>query len=203
MIKLNQTIIVEGKYDKIKLESFIDALIIPTNGFSIFKDKEKRELIAKLAKENGIIIITDSDSAGRIIRNHIKGFVQEGKIINVFIPDIFGKEKRKSSPSKEGKLGVEGISIDLLTQCLNNTGILIDNSDETTENSWKIKKSDLYQDGFLGCDNSLKKRQLLLKKLGLPCGLNSNDIIEIMGRICTKEQYEKIRDEINEMTISK
>ena len=197
MIKLKQTIIVEGKYDKIKLDSFIDALIIPTNGFSIFKDKEKRDLICKLAKENGIIIITDSDSAGMIIRNHIKGFVHDGSITNVFIPDILGKEKRKTTHSKEGKLGVEGISVEILTKCLENAGINVENSNESYEKRWQIKKSDLYEDGFLGCDNSSQKREILLKRLGLPCRLSTNDLIEILGRICTKEEYESLRDEIN------
>lgn len=203
MIKLKQTIIVEGKYDKIKLDSFIDALIIPTNGFGIFKDKEKRELISKLANENGIIIMTDSDSAGMIIRNHIKGFVQDGNITNVFIPDILGKEKRKSIYSKEGKLGVEGISVEILTKCLENAGVNVENSNETPENSWEIKKSDLYEDGFLGCDNSSQKREILLKRLGLPCRLSTNDLIEILGRICSKNEYEALRDEINEEFISK
>ena len=197
MIKLKQTIIVEGKYDKIKLDSFIDALIIPTNGFSIFKDKEKRDLICKLAKENGIIIITDSDSAGMIIRNHIKGSVHDGSITNVFIPDILGKEKRKTTHSKEGKLGVEGISVEILTKCLENAGINVENSNESYEKRWQIKKSDLYEDGFLGCDNSSQKREILLKRLGLPCRLSTNDLIEILGRICTKEEYESLRDEIN------
>ena len=203
MIKIKQTIIVEGKYDKIKLDSFIDALIIPTNGFSIFKDAEKRELICKLAKENGIIIITDSDSAGMMIRNHIKGFVKEGSITNVFIPDILGKEKRKLTPSKEGKLGVEGIPVDVIKECLTNAGVDLENSDVITQTTWQIKKSDLYEDGFLGCDNSSQKRQMLLERLGLPHRISTNDLVEILGRICTKEQYEELKNDINTDFISK
>ena len=102
MIHLKQTVIVEGKYDKIKLSSIIDALIIPTDGFRIFKDKEKMSLIASLAEKNGVIIITDSDRAGFLIRNHIKGCIKGGNITNIYMPDIFGKDKRKTQPSKEG-----------------------------------------------------------------------------------------------------
>ena len=202
MIKLKEASIVEGKYDKVKLDSFIDALIIPTNGFSIFNDTEKRDLICKLAKENGIIIITDSDSAGMMIRNHIKGFVKDGNIINVFIPDILGKESRKTTHSKEGKLGVEGISVEILTKCFENAGVNVENSNDNAKKSWQIKKSDLYEDGFLGCDNSSQKREILLKRLALPRRLSTNDLIEVLGRICSKEEYENLRDEINNNFIS-
>ena len=111
MIKITQPIIVEGKYDKITLCNVVDTLIIATNGFSIFKDKEKCELIRTLAKRDGVIVMTDSDSAGNLIRSHIKNIVNGGKIINVYLPMIKGKEKRKTSYSKEGLLGVEGMSL--------------------------------------------------------------------------------------------
>ena len=116
MLHLKQAVIVEGKYDKIKLSSMIDSLIITTDGFSIFKNKEKISLIKELAEKDGIIILTDSDSAGFKIRNYIKGCTSKGKIINIYIPEIFGKEKRKAESSKEGKLGVEGISVKILTE---------------------------------------------------------------------------------------
>ncbi|MBQ4164893.1 MAG: toprim domain-containing protein, partial [Oscillospiraceae bacterium] len=110
MIKIKQAIIVEGKYDKITLSSLVDAVIIPTNGFSIYKDEEKKALIQALAEKTGIVILTDSDSAGFQIRSHLRNIVKKGEIINVYIPDIFGKERRKSQPSKQGTLGVEGMS---------------------------------------------------------------------------------------------
>ena len=110
MLKVKQAVIVEGKYDKIKLDSIIDGVIVQTNGYSIFKDKEKLALIRFYAEKTGIIILTDSDSAGFKIRNYLKGAIPDGKIINVYIPDIFGKERRKLKPSAEGKLGVEGVS---------------------------------------------------------------------------------------------
>ena len=123
MIELGQVVIVEGKYDKIKLSSFIDATIITTEGFGIFKNREKKKYIRRLAEKNGIIILTDSDRAGQIIRNHIKSFVNNGKIYNVYIPQIFGKEKRKVEPSKEGTIGVEGMEKDVIIKALEKAGV--------------------------------------------------------------------------------
>ena len=130
MIKVKQAVIVEGKYDKIKLSSIIDGLIITTDGFSIFKDKEKTALIRRLAENQGIIILTDSDSAGFKIRNYIRGCTQKGKITNIYIPDIFGKEKRKAVPSKEGKLGVEGVSTDILKDAFEKAGIVSEKTEK-------------------------------------------------------------------------
>ena len=130
MIKLKQAVIVEGKYDKIKLGSILDAVIITTDGFGIFKDKEKTELIRSLAQTCGVIILTDSDSAGFKIRNHIKGCVKDGKVVNVFIPEITGKEKRKEKPSAEGLLGVEGVSREVLEKALNDAGIIAESCDK-------------------------------------------------------------------------
>ena len=124
MIKINQAVIVEGKYDKIKLSSIIDGLIIETNGFSVFKDKEKQRLIRRLADEKGILIMTDSDSAGFKIRSFLGGSIPSDKIFHAYIPDIFGKEKRKTEYSKEGKLGVEGVSVQVITEALERAGVL-------------------------------------------------------------------------------
>ena len=123
MITVKQPIIVEGKYDKIKLQSVVDGLIITTDGFHIYKDKEKLGLIRAFAEKTGVIILTDSDGAGFQIRNHLKGCIKNGRIYNVYIPDIFGKEKRKDKPSKEGKLGVEGIDTDILLRAFEEAGI--------------------------------------------------------------------------------
>ncbi len=123
MLKVEQAIVVEGKYDKIKLESIIDATIVVTNGYGIFKDREKLELIRFYARKKGIIILTDSDGAGFKIRGFLKGSVPEGSIKNVYIPDIFGKEKRKVKPSAEGKLGVEGIKKELIVEAFRKAGI--------------------------------------------------------------------------------
>lgn len=186
MIKLKETVIVEGKYDKIKLSSLVDGLIITTDGFGIFKDREKRELIKTLAKKRGIIILTDSDSAGFLIRSHIKGFVSEGEIKNVFIPDVFGKEKRKSAPSKEGKLGVEGMDRELLENALKKAGIV---EEKTSPNAKKVLKSDLFEDGISGGADSKAKRTRLLKELGLPERMSANALLETVNALYSFEEY--------------
>ena len=140
MIHIEQAVIVEGKYDKIKLESIIDAVIIQTNGFAVFKDNEKMSLIKHFAHTNGIIILTDSDTAGFKIRNYLKGTIENDKITNVYIPDIFGKEKRKIKPSKEGKLGVEGIDKDIIVNAFIKAGIIFSDKIKTEK---VISKLDL------------------------------------------------------------
>lgn len=203
MIKLKEAIIVEGKYDKIKLSSIVDGLIITTDGFGIFKDKEKRELIKLLAKKRGIIILTDSDSAGFLIRSHIKGFVKEGEIKNVFVPDIFGKEKRKIAPSKEGKLGVEGISREILESALKKAGIANLQGQNEGQNQGQnqgqdkqpqqreVTKTDLFEDGLSGGADSKAKRALLLSQLGLPRRMSTNTLLEAINALYSYEEYKQ------------
>ncbi len=188
MIKLEQAVIVEGKYDKIKLSSIIDAVIITTNGFSIFKDQEKLELIRYYAEKNGIIIMTDSDSAGFIIRNHIKGAVKKGKIINVYIPDIMGKEKRKLKPSAEGKLGVEGVEKNIILEALKKAGVTASSAPQRK----KITKTDLYILGLSGGKNSSEMRKKLLEYLKLPSLLSPNSMLEILNSMYSPEELEEI-----------
>lgn len=201
MIKISQAVIVEGKYDKIKLSALIDGLIITTDGFGVFKDKEKIQLIKELAKNKGIIILTDSDRAGFKIRNYIKGFVNDGKIINVYIPEIKGKEKRKSEPSKEGKLGVEGVSLKILEDAFKKAGALISEGSCAKKNF--IDKIRLYDDGFIGGEDSAFKRRALLSELNLPCALSVNSMIEVLNTMYTSEEYEialkKIQDKPEEI----
>ncbi|NMA79392.1 MAG: DUF4093 domain-containing protein [Clostridiales bacterium] len=186
MIHLEQAIIVEGKYDKIKLSSIIDAVIIPTNGYGIFKDKKKIELIRMFARTKGIIILTDSDSAGFLIRSHIKSIIPEGEVMNVYIPDIFGKERRKAHPSAEGKLGVEGIPTQKLLDAFKKAGVL---PNEKKEKGKKITKVDLYNDGLTGRENSAKMRELLLKELSLPSLMTTNSMLEIMNSMMSYDEY--------------
>lgn len=193
MINIEQAIIVEGKYDKIKLSSVINAVIIPTDGFRIFKDKEKIELIKSFAEKKGIIILTDSDSAGFIIRNHIKGCIKDGKIINVYVPDIYGKEKRKEKPSKEGKLGVEGIDKDIVIEAFKKAGVFFTDK----EKEHKITKIDLYEDGLIGGENSSNKRKKLLESLRLPELLTTSSMIDVLNSLYTLEEY---REKIKEIT---
>ena len=151
MIKLDRPVIVEGKYDVIKLSNIIDGLIIKTDGFGIFKDSEKQKLIRRLANEKGIIVLTDSDSAGFVIRNFISSCVPKDKIINVYIPDLFGKEKRKTERSKEGKLGVEGVPEPVILDAFQKAGVT---ASPTEEKRRLITNVDLYEYGLSGRENS-------------------------------------------------
>lgn len=196
MIHIRQAIIVEGKYDKIKLSSIVNAMIIVTNGYSIFKDMEKLELIRTLARSTGILILTDSDAAGFRIRGYLKGAIggDGAAIKNVYIPDIFGKERRKDKPSKEGKLGVEGIPANQLVAALEKAGVLLLEAPEKRE---PITRMHLYEDGFMGGENSTVKRATLLQRLGLPALLSTSSMLEVMNTMLTLEEYAQITNAIN------
>ncbi len=185
MLKIKEAVIVEGKYDKIKLQSVIDAFIIVTDGFGIYKDKEKMELIRLFAKKDGIIILTDSDNAGFQIRNYIKSCVNDGRIINLYIPDIFGKEKRKAKPSAENKLGVEGIDVDILRNEFQKAGILT--SDEKKEIIFT--KSLLMEHGLIGAAGANELRKKLAHTLSLPENLSTNSLIEVLNAHYTYDEY--------------
>lgn len=188
MIKTDRVIIVEGKYDKIKLSSIIDAVIIATDGFSVFHDKEKQQMIRTLAEKRGLLILTDSDAAGFKIRSYIGGIVPPDTIKHAYIPDVLGKEKRKSAPSKEGKIGVEGISQIVLITALRQAGILYE---ETDSKEKKITKTDFYEDGISGKVQSKRKRLALTKKLGLPSRLSANALLQIINVFMTYDEYKK------------
>ena len=192
-IVLKQTVIVEGRYDKIKLSSIIDANIIETGGFHIFKDKEKLKLLRKLSETTGLIIITDSDTAGFKIRNYICGSMDKSKVINVFIPDIFGKEKRKEKPSAEGKLGVEGVSRDVIIKALHNAGIF---ESENTSKKDPITKLDFMEDGLSGGTQSSVLRQKLLKEMDLPERMTTNTLVSTLNNMITREEYKKLVEKI-------
>lgn len=190
MIRIDQVVIVEGKYDKIKLSSLIDAAIIETEGFGIFKNKDKQKLIRKLAEKQGIVILTDSDSAGFVIRNFITSIVPKEYVTNVYIPDIYGKEKRKDKVSKEGKLGVEGVSADVLRKAFDKAGIGTYNS--KNYNKKEITLNDFYEDGLTGSSNSKAKRHAVLKKLDLPENMSTKAMLEILNMFLTYDGYKKI-----------
>ena len=190
MIKLKQAVIVEGKYDKIKLSQIIDAPIIQTDGFGIFKDKELQKLIRMLAEKDGIIVLTDSDSAGFVIRNFIGSTVDSSKITNVYIPDIFGKERRKTEASKEGKLGVEGVPDSVIIEALERAGVTCEKSDSIVR---PITKQDLYELGFSGRQDSATKRQSLLKFYNLPSRLTTNSLVKVLNLITT---YDRLIDDM-------
>lgn len=188
---LPYTIVVEGKYDKIKLSSILDAVIIQTDGFAVFKDKEKQALIRKAALTNGIIIATDSDSAGFKLRSFIRSIAKDAVIINLYIPQLEGKEKRKITPSKEGFLGVEGIAAEKLRN------LFKEYSRPRKENEKKITKADFFQDGLSGGANSSQRRKKLLKQLDLPVYLSANSLIEVINSFLGYEEYKKIIMSLN------
>lgn len=184
-IKLTEAVIVEGKYDKIKLSNILDAFIIETNGFAIFKDKSKLSFIKKLAKERGIIILTDSDHAGFMIRNYISSGVPKEQIKNVYIPDVFGKEKRKDTPSKEGKLGVEGMTKEVILASLEKAGV--SSTSSVCDNP--ITTVDFYDLGLTGGANSKAKRKAVCKALELPEFLSTSSLISCINNFMTKKEF--------------
>lgn len=185
MLTLKQAIIVEGKYDKIHLEKICDCPIFTTEGFRIFKDKEKRTFLQNLAKSRGILVLTDSDRAGFMIRNYIKNVVKEGSVTDVYIPEIYGKERRKTTPSKEGKLGVEGIPTDVLVKMLERYS----SGEDPKE---KITKTDLYSCGLYGGTDSSAARTKLCKELSVPTGISVSSLIDALNAFITKEEFYKL-----------
>lgn len=187
MIKVDRVVIVEGRYDKIKLSSIIDGVIIETEGFGIFKDKEKQKLIRRLAEEKGLLILTDSDSAGFVIRSFISSIVNNQYIVNAYIPDILGKEKRKDSPSKEGKLGVEGVSKEVIEATLRQAGVGCEEVPAAEKR--QVTKTDLFTDGLSGGTESSVKRKKFLKYLDLPERMTANAMLELINLFMTYDDY--------------
>lgn len=185
LIKLEQPVIVEGKYDKIALENVVDALIIPTDGFGIFKNREKCAMIRRLAAPNGIIIMTDSDSAGGVIRAYLKKIVGDAEIFNVYVPRIAGKEKRKASASKEGCLGVEGMSPQVLEAALLRAGVL---RSEISERR-RITKTDFFVMGLSGTSDSAERRKSFLRFLELPETLSSSAMLDVVNNMFEYEGF--------------
>ena len=187
MIRLDRPVIVEGKYDKIALKNIVDALIITTDGFGIFKNKEKCDLIRHLARKNGVIIMTDSDSAGAVIRSYIKKIVSDCEIINVYVPELRGKEKRKSKPSKSGLIGVEGMSPEIIEDALRKSGVFSVRAEERR----KITKADMFAFGLSGREDSREKRKSFLGQLGLPESLSSSAMLDVLNNSFTFEEFNK------------
>lgn len=190
MVTTERAVIVEGKYDKIKLSAVIDALIITTEGFGIFSDKEKQRFLKKLAAEKGLLILTDSDAAGFKIRNYLKNIVPEEQIVHAYIPDVFGRERRKSTPSKEGKLGVEGIPTAALEEALLRSGAF-NASDGAKEQRRLITTADLYEAGLTGAENAAQRRRELLLSLGLPARLTGKNFLQALNTFMTREAFAK------------
>ena len=187
MLRIKQAIIVEGRYDKIRLSNITDAVVICTNGFSIYKDREKQELIKSLAAKTGIIILTDSDSAGFQIRSFIRSIVKQGEVLNAVTPDILGKERRKAQPSKQGKIGVEGIPDKLIEQALINAGAVPEES--PVDRGEPITRADLMDCGLIGGENCTQRRQRLQRYLGLPELLSAKLLLEVVNKMYTRSGF--------------
>lgn len=196
MYKIQETIIVEGTYDKIKLSGFIDGVILTTGGFTVFKNQKLRKTITTLAEETGIVILTDSDSAGFKIRSFIKQNIPEKYIKHAYVPDIKGKEKRKKEAGKEGLLGVEGMSEEIIIDALKKAGCTIDGSKSEPKPSRTITKSDLMRLGLSGGNSSAELRKALSNELNLPAKLSANMLLDILNRLLTYEELELLTKEI-------
>ncbi len=186
MVKIREAIVVEGRYDKNTLSQVVDAPIFETNGFGIRKDKARMDLLRRVAEQRGLIVFTDSDGAGFVIRNFLKGAIPAKYLKHAYIPDIPGKERRKSAPGKEGKLGVEGMTPEILLSCLKRAGATILGEDTPTEQP--ITKQDLFDLGLSGGANASEKRKKLMKKLALPEHLSPNGLLQALSLLYTREE---------------
>ena len=196
-IKISLPIIVEGKYDKSTLLSIFDTTVVTLGGFGVFNSKEKQLLVRKIAKD-GIIVLTDSDGAGKMIRSFLNGIIPKDKIYSLYIPKIEGKEKRKSAPSKEGLLGVEGMSRDELIRVL--TPFIVqdgENASTTQKAGEMITKVDFYKYKLTGFDNSSARRDELALRFELPTGMTPNALLEALNVITAKEEFERVARELD------
>ncbi len=196
MLKVEEVIVVEGKYDKNTLSQIVEAVILETSGFGIFHDRQKRKLFQRLAERNGIIVLTDSDGAGFVIRSYLKGILPPDKLKQAYIPDLYGKEKRKASPSKEGKLGVEGMRPEILLEALRRAGAHMTGEEEARAASEKITRADLYRLGLSGGEGSRQKRLTILKRLELPEHLSSEAMLDVLNALMSREDFHALVQEI-------
>ncbi|MBQ3125225.1 MAG: DUF4093 domain-containing protein [Clostridia bacterium] len=197
MHKIKEAVIVEGNYDKIKLSGFLDGIIITTHGFAVYTNDDYIKTIQELAKKTGIVILTDSDSAGMRIRNFIKQTICEGTVRHAYIPDIEGKEKRKREASKEGLLGVEGMTEEVIIKALRDAGCEIDDIAADNKASG-ITKTDLYMLGLSGGTASAELRQKLSKEINIPARISANMLLDVLNRLYTYDELVEIVQRIKE-----
>ena len=187
MVSVREVIVVEGRYDKNTLSQIVDATIVTTDGFAIFRDPERQEMLRALAQRRGIIVFTDPDGAGQVIRGFLNGIVDPKLVKNAFVPDVPGKERRKSAPSKEGKLGVEGMTPEIILNALRASGATMGGV-ETPKYGAGITKADLYALGLSGGENSAEKRKTLQKAYALPERMSANSLLQVLNVLTTKEE---------------
>ena len=194
MVKIREAIVVEGRYDKNTLSQIVDAPIFETGGFQIHKDREMLSLLRQVAKKRGLIVFTDSDGAGFVIRNFLKGAIPADQLKHAYIPDIYGKEKRKAAPGKEGKLGVEGMTPEVILQALRRAGATF--ADGAVADKKEITKQDLMELGLSGGKDSSLLRKKLLQKLGLPEHMSANAMLQALNLLFTTEElYECMKND--------
>ena len=187
MVKIKEAIVVEGRYDKNTLSQILDATILETSGFGIFKDKQQLELLRRVAEKRGLIVFTDSDGAGFVIRNHIKSAIPAKYLKHAYTPDIFGKERRKAAPGKEGKLGVEGMDREVILEALRRAGATFEGESAPTDG--QITKQDMMRVGLSGGKDSSAKRKALMQQLKLPERLSANAFLQALNLLCTREEF--------------
>ena len=194
MVKIKEAIVVEGRYDKNTLSQIVDATILETSGFGIFKDKEQMSLLRRVAQKRGLVVFTDSDGAGFVIRNHIKSAIPANFLKHAYIPDVYGKERRKTAPGKEGKLGVEGMKPEIIIDALRKAGATIEG--ESAEPRNQITKQDLMELGLSGGADASAKRLLLLKKLELPEHMSANAMLQALNLLYSLDELMELVREL-------
>ena len=196
MVKIREAIVVEGRYDKNTLSQILDATILETSGFGIFKDKQQMDLLRRVAEKRGLIVFTDSDGAGFVIRNHIKSAIPAQYLKHAYTPDIFGKERRKAAPGKEGKLGVEGMNREVILEALRRAGATIEG--ETAQPYGQITKQDMMLLGLSGGKDSSVKRQKLMKLLNLPEHMSANAFLQAVNLLYTREDLLSLTEKLEQ-----
>lgn len=192
MRKIKEIIVVEGRYDKNTLSQAVDAVIITLGGFSVFNDREKVAFLRRLAERQGLIVLTDSDGAGFVIRNYLKGALPKDRVKQAYIPDVRGRERRKRRPGKEGKLGVEGMRPEVLLEALRRAGATFLDGEEAASPGEPMTKADLMALGLAGGQNSAARRQALLRRLDLPEHLTANGLLEALNLLYSREELENL-----------
>ncbi len=192
MVKVREVIVVEGRYDKNTLLQVVDATVLETHGFGIFKDKEQLSLLRRAAEKRGLIVLTDSDGAGFVIRNYLKGAIPGNLVKHAYIPDIPGKERRKTAPGREGKLGVEGMRPEILLEALRRAGATLEGETPDGAPRGGITKADLMELGLYGGTESGERRRALLQKLGLPQHMSTNAMLQALNLLYTRQELEAL-----------
>lgn len=198
MISVKEVIVVEGRYDRNTLSQVFDAVIVETSGFGVFNDREKLALLRRLAEARGLVVLTDSDGAGFVIRNFLKGAIDPALVKQAYIPDIAGRERRKRAPSKEGKLGVEGMKPEVLIEALRRAGATL-GGEEPARRAGGIAKATLYELGLSGGPGSAEKRRALLKELDLPEKLSANALLDVLNALYTEAELREITGSVPQL----